>query len=46
MPKDAFILSEVRERTRLPALREAGRYSVARLIEKHGDAKLTDCCRC
>ena len=28
--------------TGLHPMREAGRYSVARLLEKHGDARLTD----
>jgi hypothetical protein len=43
MPKDAFTLSDVREPTLtvvcLPCGRR-GRYSVAKLIAKHGDAKI------
>jgi hypothetical protein len=46
MPRDgAYVLSDVREPTLLivcePCCRR-GRYDVARLIERHGDAKLTD----
>jgi hypothetical protein len=43
MPKDAFTLSDVREPTLtvfcLPCGRR-GRYSVARLMAKHGNAKI------
>ena len=45
MPKDAFTLSDVCGPTLTivcePCNRHA-RYGVARLIEKHGDAKLTE----
>jgi hypothetical protein len=45
MPKDAFTLSDVCEPTLTivagPCGRR-GRYSVGRLIETHGDARLTD----
>ena len=45
MPKDAFTLSDVREPTLTVVCEPCARrgcYSVARLIEKHGDARLTD----
>jgi hypothetical protein len=43
MPKDAFILSDVSEQTVTVVCRPCGRrgrYNVARLIAKHGDAKI------
>jgi len=43
MTNDAFTLSDVREQTLTIACQPCGRrgrYSVARLIAKHGDAKL------
>jgi hypothetical protein len=43
MPKDAFTLSDVREPTLTIVCQPCGhrgRYSVARLIAKHGDAKI------
>lgn len=53
MPKDAFTLSDLREPTLTivcQPCRRRGRYNVARLMAKHGDAKilyllstLTDC---
>jgi hypothetical protein len=45
MPKDALTLSDVREPTLTIICQPCGRrgrYSVARLMAKHGDAKLTD----
>ena len=45
MPKHAFTLSDVREPTLTIVCEPCGgrgRYSVARLIAKHGDARLTD----
>jgi hypothetical protein len=43
MPKDAFILSEVRERTLTVVCEPCGRrgqYNVQRLMAKHGNAKI------
>jgi hypothetical protein len=43
MPKDAFTLSDVREPTLTIVCQPCGRrgrYSVARLIAKHGDPKI------
>lgn len=45
MPKDAFTLSDVRDSTLTIACEPCGRrgrYSIAKLIERHGDAKLID----
>jgi hypothetical protein len=40
MAKDAFTLSDVREPTLTIVCEPCGRYDVARLMEKYGDAKL------
>jgi hypothetical protein len=43
MPKDAFTLSDVRERTLTIVCQPCGRrrrYNVDRLMAKHGDAKI------
>jgi hypothetical protein len=43
MPKDAFTLSDVREPTLAVVCEPCGRrgrYNVARLMSKHGDAKI------
>jgi hypothetical protein len=43
MPKDAFTLSDVRDRTLTVVCQPCGRrgrYNVERLMEKHGDAKI------
>ena len=45
MPRDAFTLSDVRDPTLTIACEPCGRrgrYSIAQLIERHGDAKLIE----
>jgi hypothetical protein len=45
MPKDPFTLSDVREPTLTIVCQpcgERGRYAVSRLMEKYGNARLTD----
>ena len=50
MPRDgARTLSDLREPTLTVICvlcGQCGRYAVTHLIERHGDARLTDCCRC